>query len=1753
MTRFDVSSLSVERGSTVTVSWRVTNAAEITITAMPGGVLVDKTSAAEGTVESFALQEETTFVLSATGEGGTATAMKTVEVTTRPAEVRIVQFTASALSVAPGTEVSLSWEVANATSMKIDVLGGENLLTTTEMFTGSLTVRPSVETSYVLTAEGEGGPKTQTVTISVEGTPVIVAFAAEPPAIELGGTSTISWSVTGANMVTVRSSGGTDVYAGGELVGEAVVSPAADETYTLTARSPLGQEVTAQVTVSVNRAARVLSFTATPSSVDYGDSASLQWLVDRATGVELRSGATVLHTSTDLMGTFTVSPLVTTSYTLVAQGPDGDGSAVATVTVDPAAPRLVTFEAIPNPVLLGGITTLRFATIGAVSVRIDDPSGTAVYDGLDAASTVDVTVTATVAIYTLTATNPHGTTQGTVIVLGQPIPEISQLDVSPLTFSTASQVVTITWASSGTSTELSIDGAVEATFPGTPSGTYTATVTRTAVFTLVASNAVGSATAERRVLQLTAEAEPNDDAAGAIPLAGDGGGAGGEIGPAGDVDFYAVTVPANGNLRAEVSDGNGGCAFDTLLSLYDTDGTTLLGSDDDDGVDLCSALDPLADPFAANLSGGTYYLAVSGTGAAPAGAYALLVVASPAACANGILERGAGEQCDDANTVSTDGCDAACQLEPDGVIGSTGETGTFTGTVDEVGDVDWFQVTLTTDGYIFAETFMPVEGRCDNAAGGSSDDMIITLYDASFNVLGSDDNDGIGSCARIDPIYDGFAAVSAGTYWIQVGEDGANSTLGPYTIVIQTYAGGCPNGVIDGLEECDDGNGTDGDGCSSLCLFEGLRDVEPNGTTATAQALTANPALVMGSITPVADLDVYAVTVPAGHHLDAYLTLNSLDSCPVDPVGRLQLLGTNGTTVLATNSDGGPGYTCGRIWPYTDVDSAAMAAGTYYLRVNESGDNAEIARYFLHVRLIAPGCGNGIIEAPEVCDDGNPNSGDGCSDTCALEPLQVVTLPGAPVTIAGRISPSYIRNAIQLDVTQDTALYAATFSPDAASGICPSPAATRIQLYAADGTTVLGTDTTDGVDSCSELHPARDAFAILTVGTYLLVVDENGNNRDLYGYELVVDGRAANTCGNRVREAAEQCDDGGTISGDGCDATCAIEPIAVLVGPTINATVSGALEVVGEQDFIRLDLSAPSIIIAETYIPTVGICTGGDTILRLLDATMTELASNDDISGAANRCSRIDGIGTAAARVEAGTYFLRVEDFSNNELLPAYQVTVDVRAQDACGNGLQEPEGGETCDDGNVADGDGCSSACALEPTYVVSLAPGGAQSLLGTLAVATQRDVVRLDVAQTLYLRAETFAPAASTCTGADTFLTLMSSTGVVLATDDLDGVGSCSLIQRATDAGARLEPGSYYLIVEEDGRNAVIGAYQLDLAASTADLCGDGILEGVAGEACDDGNVLSGDGCDSFCAVEIAASYTLPSADAVIAGALLATTSALYVQLEVTVTSYVRAEVNAPAWPDCVGGIDPILRLYDAAFVQLGSDDLDGRSSCSLFNPDVDTFARLAPGTYFASIEEDGRNAVLGAFEVRVQSAPADVCGNGYLETALGEQCDDGNLASGDGCSVTCQIDVTTAEVEPNETIATANVTLLAGLGLTTVSGNVTPSGDFDYFQLVVPPGPMLVLRARTYSAAGNPLSVCGNDIDTRLILYSSAGTELENNDDINGSANRCSRIDGTLPDTDPNARLVPGLYYLRVSHFSSASPAPAGPYFLEIKLQP
>ncbi len=112
----------------------------------------------------------------------------------------------------------------------------------------------------------------------------------------------------------------------------------------------------------------VTSFTAAPTSVDSGQSATLTWATQNATAVTLNGTAVAAS------GSQTVKVDTTTTYTLNATGAAGTtpASSTATVTVNP---KIVSFTATPTTVGIGQSTTLAWQTTGATSVTLN---GTAV-------------------------------------------------------------------------------------------------------------------------------------------------------------------------------------------------------------------------------------------------------------------------------------------------------------------------------------------------------------------------------------------------------------------------------------------------------------------------------------------------------------------------------------------------------------------------------------------------------------------------------------------------------------------------------------------------------------------------------------------------------------------------------------------------------------------------------------------------------------------------------------------------------------------------------------------------------------------------------------------------------------------------------------------------------------------------------------------------------------------------------------------------------------------------------------------------------------------------------------------------------------------------------------------------------------------------------------------------------------------------------------------------------------------------------
>jgi RHS repeat-associated protein len=184
-----------------------------------------------------------------------------------------------------------------------------------------------------------------------------------------------------------------------------VVSPTTTTTYTLTAQNSAGT-VTAQCTVTVVAPPAIASFSASPATINVGQSATLSWSTsgtDCSLTISPGVGAVTGASSC------TVSPTTTTTYTLTAINNGGSQSSQVTIYVI-LPPSNVTLTATPAVISGGQATTLTWSVDGSgYSLSLAPGIGSVTGTSL-------VVNPAGTTTYTLTATNGSGSATASALV-----------------------------------------------------------------------------------------------------------------------------------------------------------------------------------------------------------------------------------------------------------------------------------------------------------------------------------------------------------------------------------------------------------------------------------------------------------------------------------------------------------------------------------------------------------------------------------------------------------------------------------------------------------------------------------------------------------------------------------------------------------------------------------------------------------------------------------------------------------------------------------------------------------------------------------------------------------------------------------------------------------------------------------------------------------------------------------------------------------------------------------------------------------------------------------------------------------------------------------------------------------------------------------------------------------------------------------------------------------------------------------------
>jgi hypothetical protein len=297
-----------------------------------------------------------------------------------------------------------------------------------------------------------------------------------------GGSLTYNWEQISGPSVTISNANAA----------VATFPASANQTYyfRLTVKDTAGLQASATTTVSTGAGTgvQITSFTANPTNIQAGQTATLSWTVAGATSVSISPGIGSVNAQS---GSTQVSPQQTTTYTLTASGPNGSVNATAVVAVGGGTPpQIVRFEASPLTIQPGQQSTLSWSTNGASQVAISGV-GSVMANGSTGVSPQQTTT------YTLTVTGTNGQTVTapiTVTVAAGLLPQVVTFTANPPAV-TAGQSTQLCWKITN-ATSISITG-VGANLNANDCASVSPAQTTT--YTLTAINAAGQIQANATV------------------------------------------------------------------------------------------------------------------------------------------------------------------------------------------------------------------------------------------------------------------------------------------------------------------------------------------------------------------------------------------------------------------------------------------------------------------------------------------------------------------------------------------------------------------------------------------------------------------------------------------------------------------------------------------------------------------------------------------------------------------------------------------------------------------------------------------------------------------------------------------------------------------------------------------------------------------------------------------------------------------------------------------------------------------------------------------------------------------------------------------------------------------------------------------------------------------------------------------------------------------------------------------------------
>ena len=790
---------------------------------------------------------------------------------------------------------------------------------------------------------------------------------------------------------------------------------------------------------------------------------------------------------------------------------------------------------------------------------------------------------------------------------------------------------------------------------------------------------------------------------------------------------------------------------------------------------------------------------------------------------------------------------------------------------------------------------------------------------------------------------------------------------------------------------------------------------------------------------------------------------------------------------------------------HCDDNTKICKAAQFYFTVNKFADSNKIDSNYLTVRSIIDNDGDLYVKQNYIplgydintydCDDNDPNvyPGNGCSvctpsqEICNGLDEDCDNIPdnGGNLNCGSNTPICFAGSCVQcgMDSHCDDGLYcngqescnagscAIGVAPNINDGIsCTSDTcdeANDIIIHSPNNNLCQNGLWCDGTEVCDVSLGCRAGTTIICDDGKQCTSNNcfEGLNRNDNAGICTYGSTNCDICGNNVIETGEQCDDGNTLSGDGCSSICQIEiPSCVLT----NAYWSKTSAIQGEILTLTIEGNNCNGKTIDLNVFEEDDLDPDDSALIRPGATAFNMAGRAVVSWTAEwQCDGEDPLGSGICwKGDPEYYFLGL--LRENGAINIQSSTVSVTALVAtCGNGVFQ--GTEQCDDGNTNNNDACTNTC-LNARCGDNLIRPGFEFCDGNSRVCTTTQG---------YSGTETCN---SQCTAFDSCISFercgdgiiqngageicdnglangqpnkcnLQCTGITIPIcgnneeesneqcDDGNSINEDSCTNACIDAVCGDGFTQIGMETCDDGLlNGQPGKCNSLCSGTTSSICGNNIPE--TGEQCDDGNFVQTDDCTNSCRTAICRDNFIKENQEICDGNFRVCSVNGYNGIE---TCNLECNGFNPciAVENCGDGIRNGNEMCDDGnaingdlctnactnavcgdeIKQLGVEDCDEVSSkCTglcKFTTCGDGIVQAPNGLGINEIcdgnsqpcSELGYAGVVACSGTCVNYGLCVIterCGDGIIQSSAGEQCDDGNAVDSDGCNAFCRNEI-------------------------------------------------------------------------------------------------------------------------------------------------